>query len=492
MIGTTIGNYHILSLIGQGGMAKVYKAEDLKFQLPVALKVLNKEFVENSSLRKRFLAEARNLFRLSHSHIVRVTDLLEEGEMVAFSMEYVSGKNLSEHIRDTGKLVNQEITVLLAQMLEALAYVHGEQLIHRDIKPSNFMLNAQGKVKLMDFGIAKNTDASSAEYTQTGTGVTMGTPMYMSPEQITETKSVTIASDIYSLGVVLWQMVTGSKPYHTQTLNTFQLQTKIVQEPLPMTETPWDTLIQRATQKDPEARFSSCEAFLEALQQMGQPEETRKFSSETTTVVDDTSTVFVQQAVLNDIPSVNIGEQVWMSKNLDVSHFRNGDAIPEARTAEEWATAAKERKSAWCYYENRRIQDDPIHGQDYGKLYNWFAVNDPRGLAPEGWHIPSDDEWTVLTNALGGVEVAGNKLKSTSSWKNNGNGTNESGFNGLPGGFRDPNGVFDVIGGYGAWWSSSQATTNMVWQRFIVEDFDSVNRFFNVLGHGSSVRCLRD
>jgi serine/threonine protein kinase len=123
------------------------------------------------------------------------------------------------------------------------------------------MLDKKGRIKLMDFGIAKTTDKSFAEYTQTGTGVQMGTPLYMSPEQITETKSVTAQSDIYSLGVVLWQMVTGQKPYNTNTLSSFQLQTKIVNEPLDNTNSHWDDLIQKATTKDIASRYISANAF---------------------------------------------------------------------------------------------------------------------------------------------------------------------------------------------------------------------------------------
>ena len=120
------------------------------------------------------------------------------------------------------------------------------------------MLDKRGKVKLMDFGIAKKTDPNAAEYTQTSTGMQMGTPMYMSPEQITETNSVTAQSDIYSLGVVLWQLVTGQKPYDTKTLSSFQLQTKIVTESLAKTNTNWDKIIHRATAKEALNRYKSC------------------------------------------------------------------------------------------------------------------------------------------------------------------------------------------------------------------------------------------
>jgi hypothetical protein len=177
-------------------------------------------------------------------------------------MEHIDGETLKEYLDRKGKLSDEEIRNIFSQMLDAVGYVHEQGLVHRDIKPSNFMIDKKGKVKLLDFGIAKNTDASSDEYTQTGTGMQMGTPMYMSPEQITETKSVTAQSDIYSLGVVLWQLVTGERPYNTATLSNFQLQLKIVTEPLSKTNTNWDNFISRATAKDINDRYKACENWL--------------------------------------------------------------------------------------------------------------------------------------------------------------------------------------------------------------------------------------
>ncbi len=254
-------NYTLKSILGEGGMAIVHLAEDHKFHTDVALKMLKKEFVSNENIKKRFLAEARSMFRMSHPHVIRVSDLIDEGDTVAFVMEYVAGETLKEYLERKGKLTDDEIRDIFSQMLDAVGYVHAQHLVHRDIKPSNFMIDKNGKVKLMDFGIAKTLDPTSAEYTQTVPGVLMGTPMYMSPEQITETKSVTAQSDIYSLGVVLWQMVTGQKPYNTNTLSSFQLQTKIVNEPLDSTNSHWDDLIQKATAKDISSRYISTNEF---------------------------------------------------------------------------------------------------------------------------------------------------------------------------------------------------------------------------------------
>jgi serine/threonine protein kinase len=268
MINQQVQNYEIISLLGQGGMANVYLAKHLLLGNKVAIKVLNQEFIHNDNIRKRFITEAKNMYRMTHPNMVRVTDLIEEGDVVAFVMEYIDGKTLKEYLESRGKLRDDELVEIFSQMLDSLSYVHEQQLVHRDIKPSNFMLDNNGKVKLLDFGIAKTLDADALEYTQTTTGMQMGTPMYMSPEQISETKSVNAQSDIYSLGVVLWQMTMGKKPYESQTISNFQLQTKIVNEPLTLTNSIWDSCIQKATQKEPILRYKSCNIWQSEIENL--------------------------------------------------------------------------------------------------------------------------------------------------------------------------------------------------------------------------------
>jgi uncharacterized protein (TIGR02145 family) len=185
--------------------------------------------------------------------------------------------------------------------------------------------------------------------------------------------------------------------------------------------------------------------------------------------------------------TVTIDTQVWMTKNLDVATFRNGDSIPQAKTNEEWKKAGENHQPAWCYYNNA-----PANGAKYGKLYNWYAVNDSRGLAPVGYHVPSDAEWTKLTDFLGAGE-AGRKMKNTSSdWAQNGNGTNESGFSGLPGGYRGRSGIFYDVYSYGDWWSSTESITNDAWSRNLNYANSDVGRGNDDKTDGFSVRCLRD
>jgi uncharacterized protein (TIGR02145 family) len=189
----------------------------------------------------------------------------------------------------------------------------------------------------------------------------------------------------------------------------------------------------------------------------------------------------------NTYKTITIGKQEWMAKNLDVSVFRNGDPIPEVKSDDEWRKAGEEGKPAWCYYENK-IEN----GNKYGKLYNWFAINDPRGLAPAGWHISSDAEWRNTTDFLGGEDAAGTKMKSSSGWTDDGDGTNESGFTGLPAGCRDLNGIFSGKGIIGFWWSSAEYDKTHAWYRCIDISPYYVYRTNYYKQNGLSVRCIRD
>ena len=186
------------------------------------------------------------------------------------------------------------------------------------------------------------------------------------------------------------------------------------------------------------------------------------------------------------LPTVVIGTQQWMEKNLDVMTYRNGDVIPQVTDATVWAGLTT---GAWCYYNN-----DPLNGAIYGKLYNWYAVNDPRGLAPQGWHIPTDAEWTTLSNLLGGIAVAGGKMKTTGTtiWTSNTNATNESGFSGLPGGYRFHVGMFDNVREGGIWWSATQYYSTHSWGRVLYDGNGNLGRGSYSNEYGFSVRCLRD
>jgi uncharacterized protein (TIGR02145 family) len=189
----------------------------------------------------------------------------------------------------------------------------------------------------------------------------------------------------------------------------------------------------------------------------------------------------------NTYKTIVIGTQTWMAENLKTTKYRNGDPIPTNLTNSAWTAATT---GAYAIYNN-----DAANNTIYGKLYNWYAVADSRSLCPVGWHVPTDSEWTTLENYLGGISVAGGKLKSTSSLSTTPNtgATNESGFSGLPGGTRfSLGGSYNYIGYYGHWWSSTEYSTTYSWYRGLGYNFGNSNRTNDDKQFGFSVRCLRD
>ena len=200
-----------------------------------------------------------------------------------------------------------------------------------------------------------------------------------------------------------------------------------------------------------------------------------------------TGWVSLTTATTVNYPSVLIGAQYWMEKNLEVTTYRNGDPIPYVTDATAWAALTT---GAWCYYNN-----DPANASLYGKLYNWYAVNDPRGLAPAGWHVPTDDELTTLSTTLGGDAVAGGKMKvaGTTRWTAPNTGAdNSSGFAGLPSGHRFNNGSFNYVGFYGYWWSTPENSATNAWSRNLDYNDGNIRRNLNFKQYGFPVRCLRD
>jgi uncharacterized protein (TIGR02145 family) len=194
----------------------------------------------------------------------------------------------------------------------------------------------------------------------------------------------------------------------------------------------------------------------------------------------------------NVYKTIVIGTQEWMAENLNTSIYRNGDAIPTNLDNGTWQNTTS---GAWAYYNN-----DVSYACPYGKLYNWYACVDARQLCPVGWHVPTNAEWTVLTDFLGGEAVAGGKMKTTGTieaatglwYSPNTGATNSSGFSGAPGGFRDDFGDYFNFGYKGYWWSSSENDTNNAWNRYLNYNNDIANRNVFNKPYGFSVRCLRD
>lgn len=265
-LGKKLNGYKLLSLLGEGGMAQVYYAENA-LKRPAAVKILKPQFAFEPGIRQRFQQEAETMVKLDHPHIRSVIDYVEED--LAIIMEFLSGTDLKDYLDKLGSVPEATIRHWLTQLLPALQYAHDKGVVHRDIKPSNIFLTTDGQIKLMDFGIAK----LAGEIGQTHTGQIIGSPLYMSPEQITNPKEIDWRSDMYSLGVTLYHLLSGQKPYDDSTASLFTLQMKIVQEPLPSLKTPsMDLLVQRLTEKKREFRNLNSEEIYQELSQSLKPE----------------------------------------------------------------------------------------------------------------------------------------------------------------------------------------------------------------------------
>lgn len=265
MIGQTVGNHKIVELIGEGGMGTVFLAEHERLGRKVAIKMLHPHLVRDPALRARFKNEAALLARLQHRNIVTLYDYVEDEDSLFLVMEYVQGRDLDDLVRNEyGPFPLPLLKQVFEQVLDALGYAHSQKIIHRDIKPSNFILNSDGVIKVLDFGIAKIFGESDQNLTKTGTR--MGTVNYMSPEQVRGEKPDE-RSDIYSLGVMLFNLSTGRLPFHGSN-SEFEIYNQIVNHPLPAASSVYpgvpasiEKLIRVATEKNPKLRFQNCDDF---------------------------------------------------------------------------------------------------------------------------------------------------------------------------------------------------------------------------------------
>lgn len=259
--------YEILRTLGEGGMGVVYLALQKPINRKVAIKSIAPYLAREPAVRNRFATEAAVLARLNHPNIVTLYDYIEEENALYLIMEYVEGQPLSDLLQ-AGPLPIDLIQRYFTQVLEAFQYAHEAGVVHRDIKPANIMITAGGRVKILDFGVARLLET---DHSLTRTGMRLGTLLYMSPEQVKGEKEMDARSDIYSLGVVLYEMLTGKPPYPTD-IGEFDLSLKIVKEPLfdlshPPAHIPNKLLevILKATEKLPAHRYADCAQFLAEL-----------------------------------------------------------------------------------------------------------------------------------------------------------------------------------------------------------------------------------
>ena len=268
-VGTTIGRYRILGLVGRGGMADVYRAHQASLDRIVALKVIRAGAIDDPAFAERFAREARAVAKLEHPNIVSVFDFEEIDGRSLLVMQYLDAGTLKERLADQlGPMPRTEIARIVHGIAAALDHAHAQGIVHRDIKPSNVMLTAGGRVMVTDFGIAKVLGTATTQYTQTA--VSIGTPDYMSPEQ-GQGLAVDRRSDIYALGAVAYEMLTGRIPFPGDTPVAVML--KHIRDPLPRasaadpTVSPaTDAVLAKAMAKTPDERHASAGEFAAALE----------------------------------------------------------------------------------------------------------------------------------------------------------------------------------------------------------------------------------
>ncbi len=259
--------------IGRGGMGVVFNARDERLKRQVAVKVLPPELAFREEIRLRFLREAETAARLSHPHIVPIHSVGEGPDgLVYFVMAYVDGESLAAKLKRRGRLPSDEARRIMQETADALGAAHALGIIHRDVKPDNILLEgSRGRVVVTDFGIAKALSSTTGGATLTGTGVAIGTPHYMSPEQAAGDREIDGRSDIYSLGVVAFQMLAGELPFHAPTVPGILMKHITERAPLITDKRPdipeeLAACVMRSLEKDPEDRWPTADALRRALE----------------------------------------------------------------------------------------------------------------------------------------------------------------------------------------------------------------------------------
>ena len=262
-----IGDYELVAKVGQGGMGSVFKARQISTGRTVAFKVLPPSFAKNENLVARFKREVRILLGLKHKHIVEGFDSGQVGNLHYLAMEYVDGRPVTERMTAEGRLDPRETLAIMLATARGLAYAHSKGLIHRDVKPDNILLRSDGVVKLCDLGLARQ----QADVGFTMIGTKLGTPKYMSPEQVQGVKTIDGRADVYSLGATAYYLLTGHAPHDAPSgtmIMAAQVSGKItpVREVLPDTDANLAAVIDHCLEKKPEDRYQTMDQLVEDLQ----------------------------------------------------------------------------------------------------------------------------------------------------------------------------------------------------------------------------------
>lgn len=360
MIGKEILNYRIIALIGKGGMGSVYLAEhNLISKEKVAIKVINANMA-NDFTREMLHDEAEHLAGLNHPNIVAFKNYhIDKEGNIYLIMEYADGKSLDSYIRSvSGLIVEERICPLFEPILDAVGYAHKKNILHRDIKPANIVITKEGVPKILDFGIAKLIREQQEEEKD---NLVMGTPSYMSPEQV-KGEHLDARSDIYSLGVLLHQMLTGNAPYDTTTLTEQEINMKVVEEPLPRMRTYYkyvsdkvQKVVDKAVAKNPADRYQTCEEFKRALHRAIYPWKPKMWMK-----VAAAATIAL---------IVGIGAYIWDYNRIKIYYYKDytekwgiPEGIGELSSGEH---SHSHRSYKFVYQKRKLLQVSHVNSLDY-------------------------------------------------------------------------------------------------------------------------------
>lgn len=406
MIGSIVrDNLRITRELGSGAMGTVYLAEHTVLtDKYYALKVLKAEYTNNPDFQTRFFVEAKNQSRLDHANIVQVIDYFQHDECYCLLLAYVAGKSLHDLIQEKGRLTEKQALGIFSDILQGLDCAHRHGIIHRDVKPSNVMIDRDGRARLTDFGIA----VRFGDMRLTRSGGRWGTTEYMSPEQIQTPETIDQRSDVYSAGVVLFEMLTGKLPFDGQT--EFAIEEQIVRAPRPNPRAlnrdisePLSRIVLRAMDANPDRRFAGCGAFLKAIRdyRWPAPKKTAVALLALATVVAGSLFVWrwwnpveveieVEVEVPNPTPLVKAATQafaVLCMHNEQVAIKKRSklraEQMAESRLAEQFGTQVSELEANIqdnaALYAHQLKQLTQLMSQDRGRVED--ALREPADLA---------------------------------------------------------------------------------------------------------------
>jgi len=499
-------SYKLLHPICQGGMAEIWQAETPMHQL-MAVKILLPMYCSFSDVVNRFRAEAEVMARLQHPNIRRVYGYDESTGQPRILMEYLDGDDLAKRMKRGERFSQEQLCKWWNQLADALYFTHRHGVVHRDIKPSNIFITTEGDVKLLDFGIAKINDSSNVH---TQTGATLGTLMYMSPEQVRDSKYIDYKTDLYSLAVTFVHLLSGFPPYDTTTTDDFEIRSHIVNQPLNMKGVPpaWRAFLLPYLSKKPEDRSQLVKfgniptgthtsihprkpkawpwivavclvALTAALTVILLNKNNKHIPEENTTIIDPT---------IDEYEPLTIGTQVWMTKNMRNRHDSEGNLLKEGTD----------------YYNYNS------ESEEYGLLYSWDAA---MKVCPEGWHLPSDQEWQQLKMYVssqnryvydGDIKKIAKSLASTTDWKwDDHEGTvgnfpqtnNSTGFSALPANCYDPrkpDATTNPKERADFWTSTPNYNNEGAIYYYLCSNSSSLSQSHFYKKAGLSVRCVKD